>query len=383
MAKSGSPSVERRAFVGLALGLGASAVLTGCGGGGDDRAAAPAPAPTAPPRSIESLSPGEWLELPGTALSSIDPSPLPPGATGPASKVIAWTSFAADSRTSSIYSIAGGGHTDYAGNEADCLSLDTTSWGWRRLRAPSLPVRDSAYYEDGRPSSRHHYFGVTIDESGGRVMLFGGARWESGNELMTVDSFNLATNDYSPQGTHPDIPAPVRGQAVKAVCRDPRNDDVYVFANYSVARWQRASNSWTTPMSNGAPFFDDNATAFDTRRNVIHLLVGDGENFEYNVAANSFQARTTSGVNVPQREGMALVYVPAIDAFLVRAGTAGGAVLRIDAATFEVSSFPTTGGSAIPATINGPYNKFLYLPRLQGCAYVPSHGSNIWFLRVH
>jgi hypothetical protein len=37
----------------------------------------------------------------------------------------------------------------------------------------------------------------------------------------------------------------------------------------------------------------------------------------------------------------------------------------------------------VPSTLNGPYNKFLYVPQLQGVIYVPQYDSNAWFLRLH
>lgn len=79
----------------------------------------------------------------------------------------------------------------------------------------------------------------------------------------------------------------------------------------------------------------------------------------------------------------ALTYVAALDGYLIRLGTAGGTVYHVNAATFETTAFPTTGGTAVPSTENGPYNKFLYVPRLKGCVYVPSHSTDTWFLRVH
>jgi hypothetical protein len=45
------------------------------------------------------------------------------GATGPVSKVIAWTGFSIDARDSSVYSTANGGHNDYAGNEVNRIRL--------------------------------------------------------------------------------------------------------------------------------------------------------------------------------------------------------------------------------------------------------------------
>jgi hypothetical protein len=66
----------------------------------------------------------------------------------------------------------------------------------------------------------------------------------------------------------------------------------------------------------------------------------------------------------------------------VRRGNAGGEVFQVDPVTYAVAPFGTTGGAAIPATMNGPYNKFLYVPRLGGCVYVPTYRGNAWFLKT-
>ena len=65
-------------------------------------------------------------------------------------------------------------------------------------------------------------------------------------------------------------------------------------------------------------------------------------------------------------KGAAMIYVPAIDRFLMRLDDAGGAVYEINPTTFEVSLSSKVGSAPIPETQNGPYNKFLYVPRLQG-----------------
>jgi hypothetical protein len=79
----------------------------------------------------------------------------------------------------------------------------------------------------------------------------------------------------------------------------------------------------------------------------------------------------------------ALVYVPALDIFLARGEAAGGTIYQINPSTFVATTFVTAGVASVPSTINGPYNKFLYVPRLRGAVYVPSHDDNAWFLRLH
>jgi hypothetical protein len=104
------------------------------------------------------------------------------------------------------------------------------------------------------------------------------------------------------------------------------------------------------------------------------------------VSSNAFSQVTISGANASlvtgaQQESM--VYVAAMDRFLIRQGGTGGAVQQVDPTNFAVTALVTTGGTAIPSTQNGPYNKFLYVPRLRGAVYVPSYPGNAWFLRLY
>ena len=127
-------------------------------------------------------------------------------------------------------------------------------------------------------------------------------------------------------------------------------------------------------------------SAMDTARGRILIVEQSGDHHLYTLSSNSFTSITFTGpsaASVSNVNGDAMVYVPAIDRYLVRLGGAGDAVHQIHPSTFEATSFATTNGASIPSTINGPYNKFLYVPRLQGCVYVPSYSGNAWFLRVH
>ncbi len=342
------------------------------------------PPPSALPGYVSALSPGDWYAVPGTNISSIEPNPLPSGTGTPNGKIDAWTSMVVDTRDSSVWAVAGGGHADYSGNEAGRIALADESPAWAQRRAPTLTVSNANYYADGRPTSRHHYYGVAMDETAGRVMLFGGSRYSDGGILSVVDSYDIATDDYNPAATHPNFPATVSAQEIKAICRDPRNGDVYVFANFNVAKWTRSTNTWSSPISGQTgSYAQSTASAFDTMRNRI-LCVGDSRRFTYDPADPGVTTSVTlTGTDISAATGMGMVYVELIDAYLVRQAASGGLVYRIDAGTFAVTTFTTTGGTTIPATLNGPYNKFLYVPGLQGCIYFPTYTGNGWFLRVH
>jgi hypothetical protein len=291
-----------------------------------------------------------------------------------------------DHTTSTLYQVAGGGHGGYAGNEVEKLVLNVASPAWVQVLAPSTSgnVQEAAYYLDGRPCSRHHYYGLTFDASNSRLMLVGGSRWgASSGILIELDSFNIGSGAYSADNTHPDIATSVNSQEVKSVCRDDRNDNIYVFANFNVAKWTRSTNTWSSPVSDQtAPFFDSQPSAFDSSRNKIAILMGATIE-EYDPDGNTFTTRTLTGTSLTATTEDGLQYIPALDVFLVRQNGSGGTVYQINASTFVVSTFTTTGGASVPSTLNGPHHKFRYVPNLSGCIYVPTYTGNAWFLRVH
>jgi hypothetical protein len=219
-------------------------------------------------------------------------------------------------------------------------------------------------------------------------MLFSGSRWEGGGLGRKIDSYNLLSNSYSPAGTHPDTATNFIG--VMATALDPFTGDVYLNQDFLLARWNRAANTFQTlnPTGSSRPAGYKTAAAFDTSRGRILFLGGaNSDHHLYTLSTNSWSAITFSGANASAAYGAeqaGLAYVSAIDRFLLRSGTSGGGTIyQINPSTFEVTTLPTTGGTAVPQTFNGPFNKFLYVPRLRGAVYVPSYTGNAWFLRLH
>jgi hypothetical protein len=327
-------------------------------------------------------------------MSSIEPVPVPPG-FGPDAKVIAWTSFVVDTRTSKVYSPANGGHNDYAGNEVDELDLerDQPVWTQRLGPTPNAQIRDCpSYYADGRPSSRHTYYGVTLNEFNDRIMLFGGAQWCAAGAFHTaVSSYNIGANTWNGSGTHPNTPAFLVAEAAYSV--DPLTGNVYGSLGFQLARWNRSANTWTTLTTTGnAPSSNGSMSAMDTTRGRIFVLGGyDSDRHLYTLSSNAWTQVTLTGPNAANVSGEqhfgALIYIEAIDRYLIRLGGApspsGDTVYQVDPVTFAVTTFITTGGQLVPSALIGPYNKFLYVPRLKGVVYVPVYDGDVWFLRVH
>jgi hypothetical protein len=322
-------------------------------------------------------------------MASVAPSPQPNGNTGPQSKVIAWTSFVVDTRTSKVYSVANGGHNDYAGNEVDELDLEREAPVWTQKLAPTPNAQLTScqsYYADGRPTSRHTYYGITYNEFDNRIMLFGGAYWcVNGGGTSAISSYNIGSNQYSSSSTHGNLPGAFVGGPAFAV--NPATGDAYALADFVLGRWTRSTNTFSQLSPSGSvPAGGEAMSAMDTSRGRILFVGGlNSAHHLYTLASNSFGAITLTGPNAGSLNVTkgAMVYVPALDRFLVRLSGSGGTVYQVHPTTFEVTTVATTGGGSVPSTQNGPFNKFLYVPRLGGAVYVPSHSGNSWFLKLH
>jgi hypothetical protein len=332
---------------------------------------------------------GEWREVSGTALASAPRAVVVDGNTGPQSKVIAWNSFVIDTRSSTVYSPANGGHHDYAGNELNKISLLDASPAWSEPRSatPMSQVVDSAtHYADGRPTSRHTFYGAVFNEQRNRAMVLGGAQWGNGYMLATMDGFNASTNDWDTAGTYANTPSEFTAASGSAVVENKGTGDIYTFASFAVSRWNSASNTWAKMLSNAPAYGQYAASAMDTRRNRI-LVAGGGNNDHavYDVAGNTMSNVTFTGPNASVMTGdtgNGMVYDIGLDAYLLRKSGAGGAIYRIDAQTFSVDTLPSTNGASVPSSINGVWKRFIYVPQLKGVVYFPSYDGNLWFLRT-
>jgi hypothetical protein len=332
---------------------------------------------------------GEWRQIASSALSSAPRAVAVGGNTGPQSKVIAWTSFTIDTRDSSVYSVANGGHSDYAGNEVNRVRLLDGAPTWTEPR-PSTPssqtTQSTAYYADGRPTSRHTYYGAIMNESRNRAMVLGGAQWGNGFMLSTMDGFNLGSNDWDAASSYPNAPSEFTAAGGSAVTQNRATGDIYVFASYAVARWSSASNTWTRLLTNVATYGQYAASAMDTKRN--HILVVGGQTNDrglYDMASNTMSNVTFTGPNAADMTGdtgNGMVYDPGLDVYLLRKAGAGNTIYRINAQTLYVDTLPNTNGASIPGATNGVWNRFLYVPQLKGIIYFPSYDGNAWFIRT-
>jgi hypothetical protein len=339
-------------------------------------------------------NPGNFYELPGTALSSVPPAITPAGS--PDAKVTAWGTLVCDPVNSVIYGAANGGHTDYAGNEVDGIALNVANPAWVELRAPTpaASVTTAAdRYLDGRPASAHGYYTVQFDSEGGSsriIRVGGGSRWFDAGVIQATDAFGIASNDWS---TLTSISGLLAGFENPAVCRDTRNGNIFMAGSPSqwvMAKWEKSTNTWsdvrsaaTTELSFAAA---RTASAWDSTRNRIFFIGGtNAVKHVYTPDTNADAAITLSGASAAPVAALfdaGMVYIPSLDVFLARDVGAGGTIYQITPSGVCTTFATTGGGSIAAASTNAIYGRFQYVPNLKGCVYWPTYTSNCWYLRV-
>lgn len=354
------------------------------------------------PTWVSKLPLWQWYPIPGTALSSVDPTPVPLGINGPKSKIDAWCG-AALKRSGSVYIIgASGGHADYAGNEVDALRLNTENPAWVQLRGPtpnSDIVNSTAYYLDGRPGASHTYYQSQFINSLDRFMVFC-RDGVSGPGLFPEPpvgfayvgeqyskSFNLATGDWDPAIYIPTFPG--TGDTPGALCaKHPWTEDVYYSRNYGNGwyRWKRESNSWSRLSGTSrSPWYA--GAAIDPTRDRM-LVVGGFSAINPLVLnlAGEGQAATFGGLGAAALRVIGypgVMYDETLDQYIVVFNTNAGIIdlLTVHAQTLEVAR-PAITGVAPASRLNGIQNSTQYVPELRGFVMANKHGGDVYFMRT-
>lgn len=322
---------------------------------------------------------------------------------GPSAIIGDWTGMSVDSRDSTIWMLANGGHNGYAGNQAiKCkLSIDSPIWEQAAPPTPASQIRlgflvnppPPRVNADGRPLSAHSYFYQQFSEVRNRALRFGSAAVQ-GDGNITVGNmvvFDPATGLYEADGANPDIPYTF--PAPDGVCfKDPTTGNVYLQHNeVNMTRWNAATNDFTL-ISSGT--FFANCAAVDTRRRrALGIATGTIGTTKYlDLVSNTYTPVTLTGSGVGGVtnvfNGCALDFVPhptdpTLDCYYFARSVGAGIVYRVNAVTWAVDLLPTTGGSAIPAIGTGSllYNKFRYLSQYGRIVMVAGY-DDVWVLKV-
>lgn len=339
------------------------------------------------------------MTIPGTALSSVDPSPRPLGYSGPKSKIEAWCG-ATLKRNGSVYMLgAAGGHADYAGNEVNALDLLADRPAWVELLAPSKNadiINSTQFYLDNRPAATHTYYATQFIDRLNRMVVFASPGLDGpfppapANSALTGASRSFSFDVAKKEWDAPDYiaPFPAGGDFTACLCvRHPLTGDVYYSRNFSSHwyRWTAAANRWdrlsgvsSSPWCAGA--------AIDTQRNRI-LVVGSHSpapplvlNLDGSNIPTTFGGLGAAALTVSCYAGV--IYDEINDLYIVAVNDGNSIkLLTVNAADFTVRS-PTLGGTPPAARINGIHNSIQYVPQLKCLVIANKYDGDVYFMRT-
>lgn len=368
----------------------------------------------------------QWVSIAGTALSSVQPSPLPvtPSGTSDASnKINAWCG-AALRRSDGTYLVGmAGGHKDYAGNEINALRLraDVPAWEEVSARTPDASLYNrSAFNADLKGAASHTYYYLQFLESLGVFVSFTNsgvdygaapspaplnppfpawpyiatdpATWTGGTgyDFRWSPAFDLAARTWKSPTYIPAFPSTV-GDWTAAMCvKHPTTDDVYIARTGD--RWRKftaATQTWSDVSANTEQNYA--GAAIDPTRSrmlVVGGFAGAAAPRVRDLSGNLISV-TFGGLDpsVLQGAGMSyagIVYDEANDRYLVVKNDSPVSIYAVDASTWAITLLSTTG-TAPPQRTNGIQNSVQYVPDLGGASGIviaTEYSGNVRFLRT-
>ncbi len=186
----------------LAVGLGLTAAQTAVA------------TPRVAPEWVRQIAPGTWAAVSLNTLADVDPArdrdanpfhPGPPAWRDNQPAVTgAWNggAYASGYGSAGALIVAGGGHTDYYGNEV--YAFDLASRRWQRLtnpfRSPSFPVVDGIW-PDGTPSVSHTYDQVDYHSATNSFVMLKTQHDNTGGQSSPVVAM-FSLDGLAPADTH-------------------------------------------------------------------------------------------------------------------------------------------------------------------------------------
>jgi hypothetical protein len=146
-----------------------------------------------------------YYAIPNTAFTNHTQSPqlpFPYVRGGPGMIIDAWGAIAHSASKKKLFAF-GGGHTDYAGNDAYEFNYgaDSPSWTLIKSYTPAAQiVQDARRYNDGNPVSTHTYYNLFFIDQMDEMIVHGlDAIYISGNSpYSVVERFTYSTKTWRP-----------------------------------------------------------------------------------------------------------------------------------------------------------------------------------------
>ncbi len=348
------------------------------------------------------LLPGEWYEVPASALTRYKPDPEPPGLGGYGGLTGAWNGGAFDVARD-LFIIWGGGHSDYSGNEIYAFDVNTLSWS--RLTEPTpaseidVPIQDpdKCVYLDGRPRSLHSYDSLEVIPGLGFCIGGKGAYPDGAvcNKQFWCNDFSKQSNAmagwYRPPGLN--ILGPFNYQSVNydsltnVLYQSGKNQGGWqrLYAldlNADVPAWKILSKAGNAPASVG------DVAAID-RVNQILLVVGKKGQLYWDLTASGVWSPTSNYDSITGPRIVADARAPGLEWDEVNqkfiAWVGGTSTYAYDFLTNSwrvCSQSPLNITSPSAPESNGTYGRFQYVPSKNAYVLYNQVEANVFLYRL-
>ncbi len=320
-----------------------------------------------------------WFALSGVTVASAQASfPRPQGPGGDSDGKPGLFSWSSGAVAGKRIIHAGGGHTNYAGNEVVGIDLAQDAPQWVTLLAPSadadITYTGAAHYADDRPASRHSYWGEFYNPANNRLMFIGAGAFygPAGGASWATDGFDLDTNTYDPSSTYPSgASLGWSGQPGVSQAQDAAGNVYTIIPNNVVVRWAAATATWSNV---GASNFTSSGyapMAYDSTRDRLLVMGSSGAKFYSGLGGPLTETTATfSGTQAAKAGANAqLFYVPALDRYLFwRFDPSDPTVYAIDANSLSVDAYEVAGTPPPKSNAGGFdafFNRFCHVPDLK------------------
>jgi len=338
----------------------------------------PSPPPVGAPAWVKALPLLTWKEMPNTSLSRL----------GAGAGICAYSGAAFKASNSQLI-VFGGGHFDGNDNSVNSiiLSADTPVSTQLVARSPGT-INNAPYQADGKPSARHSWGDLAVDESVNRMITMQCCNpyGDSGQWSRKRDGLNLGTNTWLPAGTYGD--SPVSSYTPATSCTKDAAGNIYWWNETAGALYKITPGSTTmasTPASITGGTYNA-CIACDTTRNRLVTFCNGDSPARYDLNNNYARTGITfSGSTGAAGTGSYWAYCPERDSFLGIRYTGGTpTIYECNANTFAVSTLAVAGTPPSMASdgVNNLYGRFGYAPNLRGFYLLAQASTNVFFFRV-
>ncbi len=334
---------------------------------------------------IDDLEPGQWVEIPNTAMRDVCPLNTANYDFNYhcAAVISAWGGATLDTTRGRLV-LWGGGHADYKGNEV--YVFDVGSLTWERLWGPTPEAQipgggTHEVYDDGNPGSRHTYSGLSyVPAPVDGFLSMGGSLWQSGNYSAATWSFSFQTGTWFRKT---DGPSGGGGYGDPSAY-DPQTGHVFRRLNARMLEYDPVADTFADRAESDGGFWQSNvAVAIDPEVRLM-VFVGDERVDLYHLATDQYE------------QGVTIVGATVTDLFTVPPGIGfdssqkkfilwGGGldVYHFDPEALSFLLHEGSGDDPGPVTTSGGvFGRFRYVPSRNVFIRVNSVDENVFAFRL-